>query len=119
MNSKEVIVFTDFNWKQALEQAKSENKFVFVDVYATWCGVCKKLKKKSFKDKEAGDYFNKNFVNIAVNGETEEGRMIMKKYNINSYPTLLIVDGNGVLKTKQTGFVKPYILINFGKRIVP
>ena len=90
-----------------------------MDVYATWCGQCKKLKRKSFKDKEVGDYYNKNFINIAINGESEEGRYLMNKYEIQGYPTLLIVDASGKLKTKQVGFVEPHILVNFGKRIVP
>lgn len=117
--SKDGIVFEQTNWQQALEKAKTENKFVFVDFYTSWCGYCKKLKRKTFSDKEVGDYYNKNFINIAIDGESEEGISLVKKYGINGYPTLLIVDSNGQLKTKQVGFVEPHILVNFGKRIVP
>ncbi|WP_432670985.1 thioredoxin family protein [Flavobacterium sp. SM2513] len=112
------IVFFKGTFEEALEKAKAENKFIFIDFYAKWCGQCKKL-KKSFKDDEVGTYYNKNFINILVDGETKEGRELMLYYQIQSYPTLLIVDYNGRIQTKTTGYLKPYILINFGRRIVP
>ena len=112
------IDFFKGSYNEALLKAKEENKYLFIDFYATWCGPCKQL-KKTFKDKEVGAYFNKNFVSISIDGETKEGRQLMYNYGINSYPTLLIVDSNGNIKTKSTGFLKPYILINFGRRIVP
>ena len=117
--SKKGIDFYKGTFKEALDKAKTENKYVFVDVYATWCGPCKMLKRKTFKDKEVGDYYNKNFINIAIDGETPEGEEIIAKYKIQGYPTLLIVDASGKLKTKQMGFIEPHILVNFGKRIVP
>ena len=119
IDSLKGIEFFDGTFTEALKQAKKENKYVFLDVYATWCGPCKLLKKKTFKDEEVANYYNKNFINIAIDGETEEGRKLMSFYNINSYPTLLIVDSDGKVKTRHSGFMKPYIFINFGKRIVP
>ena len=112
------IEFFKGSWEEALEKAKQENKNIFVDFYATWCGPCKQL-KKSFKDKEVGAYYNKNFINVSIDGETKEGKELMYRYQIQGYPTLIIVDYNGKVKTKSIGVLKPYILINFGRRIVP
>lgn len=116
---KKGIDFFKGTYTEALVKAKEENKPVFLDVYASWCGPCKKLKKTTFKDEEVGEYFNKNFICIAIDGETEEGKAILDKYRVRSYPTLIIADYEGNMRTKTTGFVKPRILINFGKRIVP
>lgn len=113
------IQFFKGSFQEALDKAKAENKPIFLDVYATWCGPCKMLKKRTFSDKNVGDYYNANFINIAINGETEEGYELSKLYDVKGYPTLLIIDKNGRKLTKQVGFVEPYILINFGKRIVP
>ena len=66
-----------------------------------------------------GQYYNKNFINVMVDGETEEGRALVYHYQISSYPTLLIVDSNGLRLAKAEGFMEPYILINFGRRVVP
>jgi thioredoxin-related protein len=107
------------NWNEALAKAKTEKKFIFLDIYATWCGPCKKLKRTTFKDSEVGEYYNKNFVNVSIDGETPEGLLLAEKYQVTSYPTLLIVDHAGKKKTKAEGFMKPRILVNFGRRIVP
>lgn len=113
------IQFFKGTFQEALEKAATENKPIFLDIYATWCGPCKMLKKRTFSDKEVGDYYNANFINIAVDGETKEGRELINNYQVNSYPTLLILDKKGKQLTKQVGFVEPHILVNFGKRIVP
>lgn len=116
---KKGINFFKGSYAEALAKAKLENKPVFLDVYASWCEPCKKLKKTTFKDETVGEYFNKKFICVAVDGETEEGNIILDKYNVRSYPTLIIADYEGNMRTKTTGFIKPQILINFGKRIIP
>jgi len=113
------IQFFKGNFKEALEESRKSGKPIFIDVYADWCGPCKQLKRSTFKDASVGDYFNKNFICIGIDGETDEGKGIRKFYDINSYPTLLITNSNGKLLTRAEGFMKPYILINFGRRIVP
>lgn len=118
-DTAEGIQFFKGTFQEALEKAKIENKPLFLDIYATWCGPCKMLKKRTFSDKEVGDYFNTNFINIAIDGETKEGRDLINNYQVNGYPTLLILNKEGKQLTKQVGFVEPHILVNFGKRIVP
>ncbi len=117
-DSPDGIQFFKGTFQEAIEKAQAENKPIFLDIYATWCRPCKMLKKRTFSDKAVGDYYNANFINIAVDGETTEGSELASKYSIDGYPTLLILDKNGKQLTKQVGFVEPYILINFGKRIV-
>ncbi|WP_299216151.1 thioredoxin fold domain-containing protein [uncultured Dokdonia sp.] len=116
---KKGITFFKGSWEEALIKAKKENKYIFIDFYATWCGPCKKLKRTSFKDPKVGAYYNKNFINISIDAESKEGIKIARRYGVSSYPTLIITDYNGKKKTKTTGFKKPHILINFGRRIVP
>ena len=72
-NAETSIQFTDARLDDLLAKAKKENKVIFVDIYATWCGPCKLLKKTTFTDKEVGEYFNTNFINAAYDGEKEEG----------------------------------------------
>ena len=81
----------------ALDKAKKskKTKLVFVDCYTVWCGPCKQMAEKVFPLKEAGDYFNANYVNIKIDMEKGEGVEIAKKYQVSSFPTFLILDANG------------------------
>lgn len=116
---KKGIRFYKGSFEDALAQAKEENKPVFIDFYATWCGPCKELKRTSFKDSKVGDYYNEHFINVSIDAESKEGIDIARYYKVASYPTLVIADYNGRKLTSTTGFKKPYILINFGRRVIP
>lgn len=52
------VLFEDMTTEQAVEKAKAEDKYVFVDVYTNWCGPCKMMDNQVFPMKEVGDYFN-------------------------------------------------------------
>lgn len=89
------IVFIENSFSAALKKAKAERKYIFVDAYATWCGPCKQLKNKTFKDDQAADFFNKNFVNLSLDMEKGEGTDLAEKWGVQEYPTLLILDHSG------------------------
>jgi thioredoxin-related protein len=109
------IKFVEPNWTKALEIAKKQNKLIFLDAYTTWCGPCRMLKNNTFPDKAAGEYFNKNFINIALDMEKGDGIAVAEKYRINAYPTLIIADGNGNVITYSQGYIDAKQLIEFGK----
>ena len=97
------IEFVHGTFKEALAKAKKENKLVFMDCYTSWCGPCKVMSKEVFTQKEVGDYFNANFVNIKVDMEKGEGPELGKHYNITGYPTLVFMDADGKELHKHVG----------------
>ena len=96
------IAFFKGTFEEAKAYAQKEDKLIFMDAYAAWCGPCKRMAKNVFPTKEAGDFFNENFVNVKMDMEKGEGRPLAKKYSVGSYPTLLFLDYNGevVYQTK-------------------
>lgn len=89
------VDFRSGTLKELLAQAAKENKYLFVDVYAVWCGPCKQMANQVFTQEKVGDYFNKTFVNAKFDAEKGEGIQIAKKYNVTAYPTFLILDAQG------------------------
>ena len=89
------IQFSHGTWKEILSQAKKENKLVFIDVYTSWCGPCKKMVAEVFQRKEIGTLFNASFVNYKIDAEKGEGIEIAKKFGVRSFPTYLFVNGDG------------------------
>ncbi|WP_430815956.1 thioredoxin fold domain-containing protein [Carboxylicivirga sp. RSCT41] len=107
------IKFENIDLKQALEQAKKNDKLVFLDCYTSWCAPCKLLDKNVFTQEKVGDLFNLHFINIKLNMEQEELRPLAQNYRISSYPTLLFLDANGKMLHKVAGNMKAEDLLNF------
>jgi thioredoxin 1 len=117
-NGEKGIQFVEPNWAKAIEQAKKEKKMIFVDAYTTWCGPCRMLKQNTFPDKAAGDFFNKHFINIALDMEKGDGLAFAEKYQIRAYPTLLIMDADLKSTSIAEGYMNPAQLIEFGKYVI-
>lgn len=111
------IQFEQGKWNEVLELAKKENKLVFLDIYASWCGPCKLLKSRTFPDAKVGEFFNGNFINYAIDAEKGEGIELAKKYQVSGYPTLLFVDAQGNLVAKTMGFHNADELLEVGLKI--
>ena len=117
-DNKEGIQFHKGKWNEALALAKKENKLIFLDIYATWCGPCKKLKKNTFSDERVGEFYNSNFINVALDGEQAEGLMLANKYHLMGYPSLLFIDSDGNVVVQSGGYQNSNEFIALGKSIL-
>lgn len=109
------IKFEEGNFASILAKAKKENKLVFIDAYASWCGPCKLMVKNIFPLKTVGDYYNSHFINVKIDMEKGEGIDIAKKYNVKAFPTYLFIDGNGEAVHRTLGYVEEKEFIQFAK----
>lgn len=108
------IQFIEGDWVKAVAEAKENKKLIFIDAYATWCGPCKMLKRRTMSAKEAGDFFNGNFVNISIDVERGDGPALSRHFGIYSIPTLIIADTSGNIITYARGFMPVKNLLEFG-----
>jgi len=113
--SAQGIEFFHGTWKEAIAEAQKEDKIVFVDSYAQWCGPCKKMAKNVFTQSEVGDFFNSNFINLKLDMEQADGRTFGAKYPVSAYPTLFFLDSQGNILKKVTGGQQAEALINHGQ----
>ena len=97
------IKFEKGTFAEILAKAKAQKKLVFMDVYASWCGPCKRMAAEVFTQKKVGDYFNATFVNAKFDAEVGEGRTIAARYGVNAYPTFLLLNGDGKRVGKMVG----------------
>jgi thiol-disulfide isomerase/thioredoxin len=118
-NSTTGVKFTDASWKEILKKAKTEKKLIFMDAYTTWCGPCKMLQSRVFPDKALGAFFNENFVNAAIDMESDEGVRLSSVYEVQGYPSLFFIDPNtGKVVKMFLGYTEINQLLDAGKKLV-
>lgn len=110
------ITFSHATFKELKEQALTTNRLIFIDAYTTWCGPCKYMAKNVFTNDTVADYYNAHFINAKIDMEKGEGIELAKQYNVNCYPTLLYIDGNGNIKHRESGALDTKDFIDLGKR---
>ncbi|WP_163407229.1 thioredoxin family protein [Flavobacterium ajazii] len=94
------------SYKIALENAKKENKPIFVMLYADWCPHCNQMKKEVFSDSNVMNFLNKNYICIWKNIEKEEGSALKNKFSTKSLPAFLFLNSNETLLYALKGEMK-------------
>lgn len=102
-NQQDGINFSKLQFAEALEKAKQTEQLLFIDAYTSWCGPCKMMANDVFTQSEVGKIFNEKFINLKIDMEKGEGKVLAQKYNVTAYPTFLLVDHNGHLVHKVIG----------------
>lgn len=112
------IQFFEGSFEEALAKAKKNDQLIFIDVYATWCGPCKRLSKMVFVDDEVGEKFNGLFINYKMDSDQERYKEYMQTYHIRSLPTLLFVNGEGDVVHRSIGLIDKTELNAFADRAI-
>ncbi len=110
------IEFFEGSWEEALAEAKAQDKIIFMDAYAVWCGPCKRMAKTVFTDEEVGKFYNDKFINVKMDMEKGEGIQLRSKYRVMAYPTLLYIDYTGEVVQKVKGARGVDAFIELGKK---
>ncbi len=109
------IEFFHGSFSEALEKAKQEEKLIFLDAYASWCGPCKMMSSTVFTQQEVGDYFNNTFINMKIDMEKGEGPGLSNQFKVTAYPTLLFISPKGEIVQRHVGGMDPEGFITFAK----
>ena len=109
------ITFFEGTWQETLAQAKKEDKLIFMDAYASWCGPCKMMRKNVFTSTKVGDMFNEKFINVKIDMETEAGHALATLYRVSAYPSLFLIDHKGEVKKYAVGYHNARKLMEFGE----
>ena len=90
--------------EEALTQARQNNQLIFVDLYAEWCGWCKRLEEDVFSTPTFQE-FAKDFVLLRVDTEDgAEGSRLQQRFDAYSLPTTLVLDHRRAMIAKTEGY---------------
>lgn len=93
IQAQEGIQFNEGDWKSIVNKAKEQHKLIFIDVFASWCGPCKRMAQDVFPQESVSGFFNEKFINYKLDGEKGEGPALAQKYKVRGYPSFLFIDG--------------------------
>lgn len=112
-------------WEEAVKKQQVERKKIFIDLYTSWCGWCKKMDATTFKDQSIVSAMNKYYYAVKFDAERKDTLLFNnhKFYNINptlkrgthtfaislldskmTYPSFVILDENFNRSSILTGY---------------
>jgi thioredoxin-related protein len=100
--------FFNESFEKAIAKAKHENKYIFIDFYTVWCGSCKAYDKFVFSKPEIKTFIKGKFIALSIDAEKGEGIELGKKYEVLSYPQIIVAQPDGKEIDRITGFDSKY-----------
>lgn len=104
-------------WADVLAKAKAQGKPAFVDFSTEWCGWCRRLETDTFSQASVGEVM-KGFVNVTLDAEKGEGPELAKRFGIDGYPVMVVVDAAGEEVDRIVGYLPPEEFTEEAQRIL-
>ena len=96
------------NWlssmEEAVAQAERQDRPIMVDVYADWCGWCKRLDSDTYVDAKvvakSGEF-------VSLKLDADANRSVLSRYKIGGLPTIIFIDADGHEIHRVIGYKPP------------
>jgi thiol-disulfide isomerase/thioredoxin len=92
----------DFN--AALRQAERGKKFIVLDLSASWWPHCRRMTREVYSDQKFIEFSRRQvFVRVFTDTDSQGDRLV-NKFNVDGYPTIIILDSSGDEVDRIMGF---------------
>ncbi len=88
--------------RTAAAAAKRHGKPLFVEISASWCGYCRRLKAETLRDRSVVTHLRECFVPVEIDADRQAA--LVEAVGIEGLPTMLIVDPDMNVLQRITGY---------------
>jgi thiol:disulfide interchange protein len=110
------VHWSDFG--RGLERASAEQKPIVATFVANWCGFCRKMDRTTWKHPEVVQRLSQ-LVAVRIDAEQTavrngySGTELARRYGVNGYPTLFVLDTTGRVVARTSGYLEPRALLDW------
>ena len=99
------IAWSDLSLDEAVASAARSRTLVFLVFGAEWCGFCRELERRTLSSAVVEQAL-KPYVSLRFDVDTEAGAKAAHRYTVTGLPTVLILDPDGNVSARSSGFMK-------------
>jgi thiol:disulfide interchange protein DsbD len=92
--------------EDALRNSQKSGKPVILDFSAEWCAACKEMDATTFSDPRVAAEINSKWIPARIDATRNSPELdkILEKYNVQGFPTVILISPSGEILDKITGY---------------
>lgn len=91
-----------------LEEARGEGRFLLLDLTASWCAFCKKMKTVTYRDRGVEAVVREHYIPVRIDDEDDPA--LAARYADYGRPASVVLDADGRELIRRRGFLEPQLM---------
>ncbi|UBM60960.1 thioredoxin family protein [Marinilongibacter aquaticus] len=98
-------------YDECLREAQKQNKGIVLHFWANWCPPCNKQRRLTFSDEKLKEFLEDRYLVYLVDVDTADGKAIAERFDVELYPSVVVLDNKAKKQSQFTGLAKPSFLL--------